>query len=186
MKKSLQQILGFLPTLVNDVKTAEEKLDGQQYSRRVYVRTLFAAIEGVTYGMKEALFGIGRSSGNLNVPELVVLKESIFDLDNNGKIQEKQKHFGIPENLRFTVRLIERVLGPRIDLCIGTQDWTNFIRTVKLRNNVTHPKNPNDLTISDEDLERIRSVNSWFNRIVTEMMGALRKWGQSTKDSECA
>lgn len=181
MKKSLKQILVILPTLVKDVGIAEGKLDNQQYSRRVYVRTLFAAIEGVTYAMKQALFAIGRSSQKLEIRELFVLKESAFDLNNKGEIQERPKYFRIPENLQFTVSCIERVLGSYIDIGIGTQDWTNFIRIVKLRNDVTHPKNLSDINISDENLEHIRSVKLWFERIVTEMMEALRKWGQSQK-----
>ena len=173
MKKNLKQILELLPDLVNDVKTAKEKLDNQQYSRRVYVRTLFAMIEGVTYAMKVALFGIGREYCKLEVPDLVVLKGSTFDLDNKGKIQEKPKYFRIPDNLQFTVRSVERVLESRIDLGVGTSDWTNFKKAVKIRNHITHPKNPKDFYISDEDLECIRSVNSWFNNIVEAMIKAL-------------
>lgn len=188
IKKSLQQILELLPALVEDVKTAEKKLDNQQYSRRVYVRTLFAMIEGVTYAMKLALFVIARNFGNpgkLNVPDLAMLKGSTFYLNDKGEVQEKEKHFRIQDNLKFTVKSVNRVLGSSIDLGIGTQDWTNFFGTVKIRNNVTHPKNLSDITISDEDLERIRSVNSWFNGIVKEMMGALRKWRQCTENSDC-
>lgn len=173
MKKTLQQILGLLPTLVEDVNTAEEKLDGQQYSRRVYVRTLFAMIEGVTYAMKLALFGIGREYCKLKVPDLVVLKESTFDLNPKGKIQEKPKHFRTADNLRFTVRTVEHVLKSSIDLGVGTQDWTNFKKAIKIRNHITHPKKPEDFVISDAELKCICSVNSWFNEIVKEMMKAL-------------
>ncbi len=173
MKKKLQQILDILPTLVDDVKIAEEKLDDQQYSRRVYVRTLFAMIEGVIYAMKVALFGIGRSSGSLKVPDLVVLKESTFDLSSKGEVQEKAKYFRVSDNLKFTIKSVKRVLGSSIDLGVGTQNWMNFVGAVKIRNAVTHPKNLSDLTISDEDLECIRSVNVWFNQIVAAMMGAL-------------
>ena len=58
MKKSLQQIFELLPTLVNDVKIAKDNIDDKQYSRRVYIRTLFAMIEGSIYAMKIALFNI--------------------------------------------------------------------------------------------------------------------------------
>lgn len=183
MKKSLKQILELLPDLVKDVKTAEEKLDNQQYSRRVYVRTLFAMIEGVTYAMKIALFGIAQQYRKLKVPDLVVLKGSTFDLNNKGEIQEKRKDFQIPDNLRFTVRSVERVLESRIDLGVGTQDWTNFKKAVKIRNHITHPKNPKDFDISDEDLECIRSVNSWFNSIVEAMMNALTNFFENGPNS---
>ncbi len=188
MKKSLQQILELFPALVEDVKTAEEKLDDQQYSRRVYVRTLFAMIEGVTYAMKLALFVIARNfgkPGDINVPELVILKGSTFDLNDKGEVREKEKHFRIKDNLKFTVKSVNRVLGSSINLGVDTQDWANFVKTVKIRNNVTHPKSLADLVISDKDLACIRSVNSWFKEIVAAMMVALKNFfgGNYTKDS---
>jgi hypothetical protein len=179
MKKSLQEILELLPALVEDVKKAEEKLDNQQYSRRVYVRALFAMIEGTIYAMKIALFGIAHSSSNSNklkVPDLVVLKGSSFDLDDKGEVQEKEKYFRISDNLKFTVKLVNRLLLSSIDLGVGTQNWMHFVRTVKIRNKVTHPKNLNDLSISDKDLDCIRSVNSWFNEIIKLMMASLKKF----------
>lgn len=179
MKKTLQQILGLLPTLVEDVNTAEEKLNGQQYSRRVYVRTLFAMIEGVIYAMKLALFVIGREYCKLKVPDLVVLKESTFDLNPKGEIQEKPKHLRTADNLRFTVRTIERVLKSSINLGVGTQDWTNFKKGIKIRNHITHPKKREDFVISDAELRCICSVNSWFNEIVKEMMKALTDYFNS-------
>jgi hypothetical protein len=182
MKKSLQEILGILPILIKDVTISEEKLDNQDYSRRAYVRALFAMIEGVTYAMKLALFVIARSSGktgNLKIPDLVVLKGSTFDLNDKGEVQEKEKHFRISDNLKFTVKSVNRVLGSSIDLGIGTQNWTNFTKSVKIRNNITHPKNLADLVISDKDLECIRSVNSWFNDIVVAMMATLKNFDWS-------
>lgn len=188
MKKSIQQILALLPALVEDMKTVEEKLDNQQYTRRAYVRSLFAMIEGVTYAMKIAIFGIARSPvnhGNLEVPDLVVLKGSTFDLNDKGEIQEKEKHFRISDNLRFTIKSINRVLGSSIDLG-GTQNWANFVRAVKIRNHVTHPKNLDDLNISDENLECIRAVNSWFNDIVVAMMAGLKNfnWNKNIKSNK--
>ncbi len=174
MKKSLQQIFELLPTLVNNVKIAEDNIDDKQYSRRVYIRTLFAMIEGSIYAMKIALFGIGRESGSIKVPDLVVLKESSFDLSKNGKVKEKAKFFRIPENLRFTIRTIKHLLGKEIELGVGNQDWENLKKSIKIRNKVTHPKSLKDLNISDEALECIRSVNLWFNQIVSDMMMALK------------
>lgn len=187
MKKTLQQILGLLPALVDDVKIAKERLE-QQYSRRVYVRTLFAMIEGVTYSVKQALFVIAHNfdgSGRIKVGEMVILKGSSFDLNDKGEVQEKEKYFRIKDNLKFTVNSINHVLGSRIDLGADTKDWSNFVNAVKIRNRITHPKELADLNISDEDLACIDSVNSWFNNIVAAIMVALKHFfsGNHTKDS---
>ena len=189
MKKNLQEILGILPILVKDVAISEEKLDNQDYSRRVYVRTLFAMIDGAAYSMKQAVFAITRNlgnPGNLNDSDLVNLKELTFFLDDNGEVREKKKYLRLPDNLKFTIESVNRVLGASIKLGIDTQDWTNFIRSVKIRNNITHPKNLADLVISDKDLECIRSVNSWFNDIAVAMMAALKNfdWGKNVESNK--
>ena len=184
MKKSIQQILELLPVLVEDVKIAEDKLDVQQYSRRVYVRTLFAMIEGVTYAMKQALFVIARNfsiSGEITIPDLVILKGSTFDLNDKGEFLEKEKYFRIKDDLKFTVKATNRILGSNIEHGFNTKDWANFVSMVKIRNNVTHPKNLVDISISDNDLKCIRSLNSWFNGIVEAMMIALNTFDWSKR-----
>jgi hypothetical protein len=187
--KTFQEILGLLPHLVKDVEKSERKLNNQGYSRRVYVRTLFAMIEGVIYAMKQVLFVIARSSSKiskLKIPDLVVLKESTFYLNDKGEIKEKEKHYRTSENLKFTARMVNKVLGTNINLGIGTQNWLNFRKALKIRNNVTHPKNRNDLEISEEDLQCIHCVNLWFNEIVQVIMVSLKNfdWSKNVKSNK--
>lgn len=193
-KQTLQDILCFLPILVDDIKIAgekldvKEKLDNEQYFRRSYIRTFLPMIEGVVYGIKMALFGIAstrdfKNIDHLNVPDLLILRGLTFDLKRNGKVHETKKRFEIKSNLKFTVESFNFVLGANINLGVGTQDWANFVRVKEIRDGIMHPKNSADLNISDEDWERIRCVSSWFYKIFAEMLLALQGFSKNQKCS---
>ncbi len=193
-KKTLREILCFLPTLVDDIRIAgekldvEEKLDNEQYFRRSYIRTFLPMMEGVVYGIKMALFGIAgtpnfRNVDHLNGPDLFILRGLTYDLKRNGEVDEKRKDFVPEDNLKFTIKSFNRVLGANINIGVGTQDWVNFVRTKKIRNGIMHPKHSADLNISDEDWECIRSVSSWFYEIFAEMLLALQDFSKDQKSS---
>ena len=194
-KKTLKEILSFLPTLVNDIKKADEKLevketlDDEQYFRRTYVRTFLPMLEGIVYGTKMALFGITcspnfKNINKLNDPDVFILRGLTYDLKRNGQVHEIQKYFNIEDDLKFTVKSFNRVLGANINLGVGTSEgWDNFIKTKKIRNSIVHPKNSTDLNISNEDWERIRSASSWFYDIFAEMLLALQDFSKNQKCS---
>jgi len=190
-KKTLKEILSFLPTLVNDIKKAgeklevKEKLDDEQYFRRTYVRTFLPMIEGIVYGIKTALFEIAcppnfKNVNHLNGPDLFILTGLTYEL-KNGQVREKQKYFNIEDDLKFTIRSFNSVLKADIILGVGTQDWRNFVKTKKIRNYIMHPKNSAALNISDEDWKSIRSVSSWFYEIFAEILHGLQEFSKNQK-----
>lgn len=170
-KKTLKQILELLPELVRDVSDCEESLaEDKQYLRRSYVRSLFAMIEGTIHCVKELEFGELYTRKKACIPTLVALKEEMFDIDEKGKIKKNTKFVMSANNLRFMVNTFERLYGKDLDLGIGTLRWTSFKRAIKIRNRITHPKEPGDLNISGKELAIAKNVNEWFNGIVKDII----------------
>ena len=170
-QKTLKQILALLPELVRDVSDCEKSLDeDKQYLRRSYVRSLFAMIEGTIHCVKELEFAELYAHKKTSIPTLVALKEKMFDIDEKGKIKENTKFVKSVNNLRFMVNTFDRLYGKKLDLGIGKSIWTSFKSAIKIRNRITHPKEPGDLNISDRELAIAKNVNEWFNVIVKDII----------------
>ena len=172
-KKTLRQILEILPELVRDVEACEESLNDandKQHLRRSYVRALFTMIEGTVHSIKELEFAELNSREKSHIPTLVALKESVFEVDRRGKIQEGVKFVQIANNLRFAANIFDKTFDKQLDLGIGATKWENFKTSIKIRNRITHPKKVDDITISDDELLIIKQVNEWFNGIIKDMI----------------
>ena len=55
-------------------------------------------------------------------------------------------------------------------------DAPDPIEAIKIRNRITHPKEVNDITISDDELLIIKKVNEWFNGIIKDMIEHIREY----------
>jgi hypothetical protein len=170
-RKTPKQILEPLTDLVKDVDACEKSLvDGNQHAQRSYVRSLVAMIEGTIHCVKELEFAELYARKKTDIPTLVALKEVVFDIDENGKIKKKEKYVNPASNLRFVVNMFNSIFGKQLDLGIGTSKWDNFKTAIKIRNRITHPKETNDLSVSETELSVMKDVNEWFNGIIKDVI----------------
>lgn len=58
--------------------------------------------------------------------------------------------------------MLQKLYGFNLELRIGATHWDHFGKSIEIRNRITHPKSSNNFRISDEDLQNIREVSSWF------------------------
>jgi len=171
MGKTLKQILDPLLELTRDVAACEKQLvAGEQHSRRSYIRSLFAMIEGTIYCVKELEFAELYSREKKDIRTLVALKETVFEITSKGDVSEKVKFVQTSSNLRFMAKCFQYIFGKQLELNVGSSKWDSFIKAIKVRNRITHPKTSTDLQISDDDLHLVTDVNEWFNEIIKEII----------------
>jgi len=111
----------------------------------------------------------------LTISDLVLLQEISIELGNNGKIIHNQKFLRIIDNLRFTAGIIEKVFDCNLGLNIGRKDWQNFIKSVNIRNRVTHPKNMEEFQISDNEIAIVSETCNWLNEIIVGAVNGIIK-----------
>lgn len=66
--------------------------------------------------------------------------------------------------------MLQKLYGFNLELRIGATHWDHFGKSIEIRNRITHPKSSNDFRISDEDLQNIREVSSWFWDVTIEQL----------------
>ncbi len=171
--------------LLEDAAEAERLLEEQdtQFFRRAYIRSLFSSTEGIIWLMKQTCLKANPVVGmrKIAIADYAILADESYDLKNNGETSVQTKFLKLPDNLRFTVKTVNRLFGAQLDLGVGTTKWENFKKAIEVRNRITHPRNTSEVDISDDEIEMCKEVSSWFNELVHEFMQSLVKNSKLTE-----
>jgi hypothetical protein len=153
---SIEELTKPLFAISDDLKRSESELlaNDDSYSRRNYIRALFAAIELSVFVLKRTLLVAASSCpSKLTSADLDLLREETFDLDNTGKVRTQKKFLKLADNLRFTIRCVDKHFGLSLRFNPGDRNWVDFKKTLAIRNRITHPKGHKDFHVSREEAE---------------------------------
>ena len=176
----LGEIIDRLMPMLEDARWAEELLekDDSQYSRRAYIRSYFALLEGSIWIFKQAILHAPTKNGKakrMSPAEYALLSDKTYDLKRNGKTKEQTKYLKLPENFRFTFGVLEKYFGAKSDLGLGTSKWDNFLKAQSIRNRITHPKTSDEFEVSDNEIEICKEVCSWSNELFNDVLSQIVK-----------
>lgn len=160
--------------MLEDTNWAERAMQAEDspFTRRAYVRSVFAMIEGTLWVLKQTVLEAAALPGSvkgLSVAEHALLSEITYELRNNGHPREQPKFLRLPANLRFTFGVIAKYFDPDLDLGVGTPAWENFLASHGVRNRITHPKLPKDFEISNTEIATVKQTTAWFYRLVLKV-----------------
>ncbi|MCS4168521.1 hypothetical protein [Sphingobacterium sp. BIGb0116] len=161
----IKQSLGSLLEDAGDAETFLENNPESQFARRTYIRSIFSCIEGTISILKDVCLKAKPQEGKryISIEEFVLLKEASYELGNNGKAKTTTKFLKLTDNIKFTFNILNRLFNSEIDLKLGKKEWSNLLESIEVRNRITHPKNSNSFTITDEEITKCKDTISWFN-----------------------
>ncbi|WPX87529.1 hypothetical protein PsasTeo6_13816 [Pseudomonas asiatica] len=143
--------------------------DDNQFTRRAYIRSIFAMIEGTTWVLKQTLLKALEMKGKTFQPgEYELLSDKSYELKENGDIKEQTKFPKLPDNIRFTYKALGKYTNTEFKVGVGTIAWSNFLEALKIRNRITHPKNPSEFFVSDSEIAICQQTTSWFNLLTLQ------------------
>jgi len=167
----------FIEEIIEVSKKYKEK-PNKQYWRRIYVRTVFAFIESECFGIKQfTLKLINKSTleSQFSPGEIFLLKEKTFNLNNKGKIEEKNLHLKTESNLKFTFNSAAKLTFD-FNLNVSDVGWESFKKALEIRHRVTHPKKLASLIISDKEMNITKKALDWFLDSVGMLYDARMKY----------
>jgi hypothetical protein len=142
--------------------TPEQKKEGQFWIR-MFSRTFFALVEGVTYTMRQLSIQL-YESGQLPLSrgELYMLLQKRYRWEK-GKVIETDDFGSAMNGLHIAFSLFPRAFG--VDFSLDTKDhrYNSFQQALQIRHAITHPKSPRDLELSSEAILHIRDAGKWFS-----------------------
>ena len=165
----------FQRLLIEDVIAAADRrrAEDTQANRRDSVRSIFAAIEGLTWLLREHVRDASDTMGHLSTIAALALREASYQVDDRGRISEQSRFISLPVMIRFTVQQA-KLLNPDIDVDFSGSGWARFNNALVVRNRITHPKSRDDLHITNPDLKALDEGFSWALAIYLEVMDSVQ------------
>jgi hypothetical protein len=163
----------FLGLLIGDVIAALERMgvDDSQAARRNLIRTMFAAIEGLVWELREHVRSIAKDIGELPALTELALTETSYAVSNRGEIVSQQRFLPLSVGVRLAT-LVAQQSSPALTSDFGARGWSDFNQSIIVRHRVTHPKTMTDLKIDQHEIDRAKSALAWLMRHVETVMRA--------------
>ncbi|MEZ5734329.1 MAG: hypothetical protein R3E09_00775 [Novosphingobium sp.] len=159
--------------LLLDVMIAQERFEKNktQSCMRDIVRTVFAAIEGMSWIYREHIVSAAKEVGEITLAEEMALSEVAYQVTDQGMINEQARYLPIPAAIRLTTRIAKKI-APNLDVSFGTSGWDHFRQASGVRNRITHPKTRTDLLLTSEDVSLCVSALHWLLEVAEQAMTA--------------
>ena len=158
-----------------DSDDAGRDVSGSKW-RRIFIRSLFAYIEGTCFRLKQDVKLFKKCSPQ----EDSIISEKSYVLDKKGSIKERDLYLRPMENIKFAFRIYAGYFGPGFKLKTDGKGWDAYKRALIIRNRITHPKKIEDLKIPDEEWTRIVNARTWFD----DEYGRLLKFRKKAENKE--
>jgi hypothetical protein len=160
-------LVPLLAPLFNDVVKCEELLERSdtQFARRTLVRAAFAFNEGLIYWFKSLVqqgMLADLTNEGLNIQKYILLDDQLPKIGPQGKIEYQESRIPFLTQCAFVLRTAaeQRKLDPK--QFFSDNGWNELGKSLKVRHRITHPKKPEDLDVSDEDLRSTSEGHRWL------------------------
>lgn len=166
-------------------KLKPESLKLVNFWKRIIVKTMFSNIEGVLFAMKrlilediEGKHGFTITSdvleefhtkSKLSINDIIKLQEYKLVGPDEINLEEIPVFIPILENIRFTLSKYALVRTNNHKTNFDCKGWDCFKISVEIRNRITHPKDSEDLNISNKEFKVIQDAQAWFWEILKEL-----------------
>jgi hypothetical protein len=159
----------------NELDTLQPLIDKNKSNdyNRVYARSLFSMIEGISYRIRQILIQRHHEKKiSLSIDQFIALSEYSIEINYNGTLKKNQKYYHFENLFRFTYKTYCENYNKSdiLDRYISDDRYNLFKKALKIRNRVTHPKNGTDVFISGSEIILFESVWKWFEEFIFDVL----------------
>jgi hypothetical protein len=144
--------------LIESFDAGEVSPDGDvyadyEYHARQLIRAIFAFIEAVTFSVKvKAVEYCLQHKRHISDAERLLAVDIEHVLSDKGEIVERPAHIRLADNIRFAFALQEKALRVAKQFDPSTEWWSCLKSSIRVRDRLTHPKLPEDIDVSGDDI----------------------------------
>ena len=144
-KAAVEQLKQTWAILNSDLDAAVEygRIDNSPYAQRALVRAFFAAVEGLSYQMRQVTLASLAGTEFVTEQEVQLLREVRHSLDDKGRPKEAPSFLPFPDSLLFSLSIYAKNHGADFEVDKSQRGWQALRQTTQVRNNVTHPRRRN-------------------------------------------
>jgi len=166
---------GYLTPLIEDcIIDASDLSEVDQQHRRGYIRAIFACVEAQTCCLKrrivKELLAKSYKDRKFNLSKLALLCDDLPTVDQTGKIKSSGRYLPFKGNTAFTIRTLAEIRGCSDTDVFIDNGWNELLKASKVRDRIIHPKDENDIFITDDEVESTTKGFFWYMKTVCEFL----------------
>ncbi|WP_152038139.1 hypothetical protein [Paraburkholderia hospita] len=105
---------------------------------------------------------------DLSIHERAALLEETYSVDERGSVRVQSRFLSLPVAIRLVVNIVQRYSASyKVDF--NHAGWSNLRAAAEVRNRLVHPKNLDDLQVSDLEIRQTASGFNWLVALVIEV-----------------
>jgi hypothetical protein len=146
-----------------------------EFHARQLIRATFAYIEATTFSVKASSAGRCMELGLPITPEeRYFATDTEYELNDKGEVIEGTAKIPLSGNIRFAIALNRRAHKIATTFDASVEWWSCMREAIRIRDRLTHPKWPQDLDISGDDIVKVLKARQGFEEEIATS-GGLKK-----------
>ena len=176
----IHEVASEVDTIANRYK---KQSDIPQVERRILVRSIFAFFEAIAFVLKSS--ALMTNPVVFKPEEIALAKEEDYELSDTGEAQIRKAKLRFKPNLLFAFQIAAKANQINFKLSVNCHQWDALIRSIKVRDRLTHPKKSEDMTVTEKEIEDVQMAYEWiFDQFGLLAMMGLSKILKEKKNSQ--
>jgi hypothetical protein len=141
----------------------------KQFVARVTIRNIFSGIESILHGCR--MEAVEWSRFHEYPPEIILaLEDSQPAIKDNGEIYKRSAKHGLKGSVVLVMKMLSGFHGHDLQVDFSNGGGAAFLRAIKVRDRLTHPKSDADFNVNEQELIDVRDGLNWFGAIATQAL----------------
>jgi hypothetical protein len=155
--------------------------------KRLMVMSIFSSLEMISSGLIEyvkpyiiplLLNRLSDKEEGVDIPEkhdhdidysilftFCAADDKIYRIDDSGLIKIEKLKVSLRDKLLFSIQLLFKIRNQAINPKM-MEGWVEFLKAIRIRDRIMHPKRLNDLDITSEDYDNVIEANRWMHKCI--------------------
>lgn len=141
-----------------------------EFHARNFIRSVIAYIEAITFSVKLHSANECLKSGiAISDHERYLAVEVDATLNDKGDVVERSSKIRLSSNVRFAFKLLARASGKKSTFNPSEEWWSCFKETIRVRDRIAHPRLPEDIDISGDEISNAMKARMGFEKVVLKI-----------------
>lgn len=88
-----------------------------------------------------------------------------YRIDDSGLIKIEKLKVSLRDKLLFSIRLLFKIRNQELNPKM-MQGWVEFLKAIRIRDRIIHPKKLSDMEITPEDYDNVMATNTWIHKCI--------------------
>ncbi|GGG93354.1 hypothetical protein [Pedobacter zeae] len=159
------KLLGYTLSELDGMKPFFEGQNlNNQFYRRILLKNFFAVIETYLYISREMVLVkslIDRDNDGLSWEEMSLLNQKKAGLNAKGEVIATDTYQNFIPSFRFSLSIFAKAFDSEMPDFSDIR-FNHLQKMIKRRNDLTHPKSHQDISITDEEIKMLIPMFGWF------------------------